>query len=106
MTADNLRSKSIPPAIPYPAPSGFVFAGRQFASWANGKKTYLMAGAVVAAGVAQAFGYQVPGWVDFILFGGALAAHRSAITEIAADVAETQGTLQTVVDMVSTPASK
>lgn len=62
----------------------------------NGNKTYIMVGIIFAAGIAQAFGVQIPSYVDVLLFGGAIATHRMAISQVAQDVKDIQMTVGVV----------
>ena len=49
-------------------------------SWTNGWKTYLTVAAGISVGVAQHFGYHVPGYLDWILGFLGLGFGRMAIT--------------------------
>lgn len=51
--------------------------------WTDGKKTYLLVAAILVEGTLQAFGYHVPFWLEFMTGGGALAAHRQSISNLA-----------------------
>lgn len=77
------------------------FMGRTLLSFADNKKTYLVAGAIVVVGVAQGLGYHIPDWVLWVLGAGGLSAHRNAVAQVQEDVIDTKNTLQTLVDTVS-----
>lgn len=66
-----------------------------------GKKTYIMLGLIVACGVAEAFGYQVPMWLWTVLGAGTVAAHKASIDRIASVVQDLGGMVTYTADQTS-----
>lgn len=77
----------------------------------TGWKTYAVCAAGIVAGIMQAFGYEVPGWVDWVLvfMGGAALRHgiqkqSAALTETVLD-AVSQAPVVPVVAVEVSPLS-
>lgn len=60
--------------------------GRKMIPWADNKKTYGLVAVIILEGALQAFGLHVPQWLEVVTFGGAIAAHRSSITNLASTI--------------------
>lgn len=73
-------------------------------NWQNGRKTYMVVVVGIALGVADHFGWHVPGWADWALTFLGLGTLRHAVeTQSAKSAADLDDLVQLVLQNVTAP---